>query len=252
MLHTSLALRRGVTPSKSKIQRQVHPKHRIRNWFGNPAGATVFKSHMVLPYERVGGSAKNRAGEIKEERRGSQFGEGEVDMIRAGGRYDANGDTISNAEIIYSSSKTNEVIGKNDSRVFGGDGGRSGKSFLDSRKIVGDGSNITAGTAADGEAIEAGTPVEVGTPVLLGENASSAAESSSGNESVMMTPNGVTRDSLFHFPDVSKTTQTEIDWMWNEPKSGYEFRDILGEHTVELTNIPMGITPEKMQERFRR
>ncbi|CAD7931169.1 unnamed protein product [Amoebophrya sp. A25] len=59
-------------------------------------------------------------------------------------------------------------------------------------------------------------------------------------------------ESLYHSPEVSKVTNKPIDWYNDEPQSGYEFRDVLGPYTLELTNIPMGVTPETMQERLRR
>ena len=40
--------------------------------------------------------------------------------------------------------------------------------------------------------------------------------------------------------------------MYDDPKSGYEARDAFGPHTIELKGMPMGRTPEYMQERLRR
>ncbi|CAD7939980.1 unnamed protein product [Amoebophrya sp. A120] len=58
--------------------------------------------------------------------------------------------------------------------------------------------------------------------------------------------------SRYHYPEVSKTTGEQIDWYNSEPKSGLEFRDVYGENTIELSNLPMGVTPENLQERLRR
>ena len=36
------------------------------------------------------------------------------------------------------------------------------------------------------------------------------------------------------------------------PPPSYEMRDVYGPHTIELSNLPLGVTPETLQERFRR
>ncbi|CEL96892.1 unnamed protein product [Vitrella brassicaformis CCMP3155] len=58
--------------------------------------------------------------------------------------------------------------------------------------------------------------------------------------------------SLWHFPEVSPRTGQPIDWMYDTPKSGYEAIKVWGPHTLELKGMPMGKTPEYMQERLRR
>jgi hypothetical protein len=60
------------------------------------------------------------------------------------------------------------------------------------------------------------------------------------------------RPSLFHYPRVSKVSGKPIDWRYTEPKSGFEAIDAYGENTIELKGLPMGKTPEYMQERLRR
>ena len=40
--------------------------------------------------------------------------------------------------------------------------------------------------------------------------------------------------------------------MYGTPASGYEARAVFGPHTLELRGMPMGRTPEYMQERLRR
>jgi len=59
-------------------------------------------------------------------------------------------------------------------------------------------------------------------------------------------------DSLLHYPDISRVTGKRVDWCHGEPDDGYEGARIYGEHTLELTNLPLGRTPEYMQERLRR
>jgi len=58
--------------------------------------------------------------------------------------------------------------------------------------------------------------------------------------------------SPFHYPELSPVTGKQIDWMYAVPKSGYEGALIYGPHTLELKGMPMGRTPEYMQERLRR
>eukprot|EP00386_Alphamonas_edax_P008407 GDKI01027584.1.p1 GENE.GDKI01027584.1~~GDKI01027584.1.p1 ORF type:complete len:427 (-),score=62.35 GDKI01027584.1:300-1580(-) len=58
--------------------------------------------------------------------------------------------------------------------------------------------------------------------------------------------------SLYHYPDVSKVTGEKVDWLYGAPKSGYEAVAIYGPNTIELKGMPMGRTPEYMQERLRR
>ena len=58
--------------------------------------------------------------------------------------------------------------------------------------------------------------------------------------------------SLFHYPDVSEVTGKKINWMYDKPTSGYEGLGVYGEHTIEIRGLPMGKTPEYMQERLRR
>lgn len=59
-------------------------------------------------------------------------------------------------------------------------------------------------------------------------------------------------DSLIHYPEVSRITGKPIDWYHDEPEDGYEGLRMLGENTLELRGMPMGRTPEYMQERLRR
>jgi len=59
-------------------------------------------------------------------------------------------------------------------------------------------------------------------------------------------------NSRFHFPEVSLVTGKPIDWMYGEPKSGYEAVKVFGPNTLELKNLPMGRTPQYMEERLRR
>ena len=58
--------------------------------------------------------------------------------------------------------------------------------------------------------------------------------------------------SHYHYPEVSKIDGNAIDWLYGMPKSGYEATKIYGKHTLELKGMPMGRTPEFMQERLRR
>lgn len=57
---------------------------------------------------------------------------------------------------------------------------------------------------------------------------------------------------LHHYPEVSRVTGKPINWYHDEPQDGYEGTHIYGEHTLELKGMPMGRTPEYMQERLRR
>jgi len=59
-------------------------------------------------------------------------------------------------------------------------------------------------------------------------------------------------DSLYHYPEVSRVTGKAVDWYQGEPEDGYEAARIYGEHTLELKGIPMGRSPEYIQERLRR
>lgn len=59
-------------------------------------------------------------------------------------------------------------------------------------------------------------------------------------------------DSLFHYPEVSQVSGKPIDWYSGEPDDGYEGARIYGPHTLEIKGMPMGRTPEYMQERLRR
>ncbi|KAK1932978.1 hypothetical protein X943_001683 [Babesia divergens] len=59
-------------------------------------------------------------------------------------------------------------------------------------------------------------------------------------------------ESLLHYPEVSHVDGKPIDWMYSEPKSRYDAVDIYGPNTIELRNLPMGRTPEYLQERLRR
>lgn len=59
-------------------------------------------------------------------------------------------------------------------------------------------------------------------------------------------------NSYYHYPVVSKVTGEKIDWLYDSPKSGYEAVDVWGPHTIELKGMPMGRTPEYLQERLRR
>eukprot|EP00916_Digyalum_oweni_P009262 GHVL01015647.1.p1 GENE.GHVL01015647.1~~GHVL01015647.1.p1 ORF type:complete len:370 (-),score=63.49 GHVL01015647.1:1144-2253(-) len=59
-------------------------------------------------------------------------------------------------------------------------------------------------------------------------------------------------NSLFHYPLVSDVTGKQINWMKDDPKSGYEQVRSLGRNTIELKNLPMGKTCEYLQERLRR
>ena len=59
-------------------------------------------------------------------------------------------------------------------------------------------------------------------------------------------------DSLIQYPDVSAVTGQKISWMYDTPKSGFEAMKVYGENTIEIKGLPMGFTPEYMQERLRR
>jgi hypothetical protein len=58
--------------------------------------------------------------------------------------------------------------------------------------------------------------------------------------------------SLFHYPKVSQVTGKPIDWRYGVPTSGYEPLKIYGANTLEIKGLPMGKTPEYIQERLRR
>lgn len=57
---------------------------------------------------------------------------------------------------------------------------------------------------------------------------------------------------LFHYPPVSTIINKPIDWRNSTPLNGYEGLSVYGNNTLELKGIPMGRTPEYMQERLRR
>lgn len=59
-------------------------------------------------------------------------------------------------------------------------------------------------------------------------------------------------DSLYHYPAVSQVSGKTIDWYADEPQDGYEAVRIYGENTLELKGMPLGKTPEYVQERLRR
>lgn len=59
-------------------------------------------------------------------------------------------------------------------------------------------------------------------------------------------------DSLIHYPEVSRVTGKPINWHDEEPQDAYDGVRFYGEHTLELKGMPMGRTPEYMQERLRR
>ncbi|GFE52962.1 hypothetical protein BaOVIS_003660 [Babesia ovis] len=60
------------------------------------------------------------------------------------------------------------------------------------------------------------------------------------------------KDKLLHYPEVSHVDGSKIDWLYGEPKSRYDAVNIYGPNTIELRNLPMGRTPEYLQERLRR
>ena len=59
-------------------------------------------------------------------------------------------------------------------------------------------------------------------------------------------------DSIIHHPDTSDVTGNKIDWMYGTPKSQYEATGPFGANTIELKGLPMGKTPQYLQERLRR
>ncbi len=59
-------------------------------------------------------------------------------------------------------------------------------------------------------------------------------------------------ESLIQYPEVSSVTGQKISWMFDSPKSGFESIQVYGENTIEVKGLPMGFTPEYMQERLRR
>lgn len=59
-------------------------------------------------------------------------------------------------------------------------------------------------------------------------------------------------EKLLHYPEVSKISGKKIDWMYSEADDGYSGAKVFGPHTLELRGMPMGRTPEYMQERLRR
>lgn len=59
-------------------------------------------------------------------------------------------------------------------------------------------------------------------------------------------------DSLYHYPEVSRITGKPVDWYEAEPQDSYEGARLYGENTLELKGMPLGRTPEYVQERLRR
>lgn len=59
-------------------------------------------------------------------------------------------------------------------------------------------------------------------------------------------------ESLNHYPDRSLISGRKIDWLYGHPKSSYEPIGTYGENTLEVTGLPLGSTPEYIQERLRR
>lgn len=59
-------------------------------------------------------------------------------------------------------------------------------------------------------------------------------------------------NSLHHYPEVSRVSGKPIDYLYDKPKSGYEYQKIYGDNTLELKGMPSRRTPEYMQERLRR
>lgn len=59
-------------------------------------------------------------------------------------------------------------------------------------------------------------------------------------------------DSLYHYPEVSRISGKPVDWYVDEPQDGYEAARVYGENTLELKGMPLGRTPEYVQERLRR
>eukprot|EP00929_Paragymnodinium_shiwhaense_P008405 TRINITY_DN112364_c0_g1_i1.p1 TRINITY_DN112364_c0_g1~~TRINITY_DN112364_c0_g1_i1.p1 ORF type:complete len:500 (-),score=81.63 TRINITY_DN112364_c0_g1_i1:127-1626(-) len=59
-------------------------------------------------------------------------------------------------------------------------------------------------------------------------------------------------DSLYHYPEVSRLSGKVVNWYHNEPVDLYSGAQVYGEHTLELKGLPLGKTPEYMQERLRR
>lgn len=58
--------------------------------------------------------------------------------------------------------------------------------------------------------------------------------------------------SLFHYPKTSKYTGKVFDWRDGEVQTGYEPIKYYGPNTIEIKGLPMGKTPEYIQERLRR
>lgn len=58
--------------------------------------------------------------------------------------------------------------------------------------------------------------------------------------------------SLHHHPEISEVTGRKIDWLNETAKSGYEASAVFGSNTIEVKGLPMGKTPQYMEERMRR
>ena len=58
--------------------------------------------------------------------------------------------------------------------------------------------------------------------------------------------------SLLHYPVTSSTSGKKVNWLYDTPKSGYEPMKAYGENSIAVRGLPMGVTPEYMQERLRR
>ncbi|UKJ88975.2 hypothetical protein MACJ_002221 [Theileria orientalis] len=58
--------------------------------------------------------------------------------------------------------------------------------------------------------------------------------------------------SLIHYPETSNVDKRKIDWMYDKPYDRSEVISVYGPNTIELRNLPMGRTPEYLQERLRR
>ncbi|XP_955003.1 SfiI-subtelomeric fragment related protein family member, putative [Theileria annulata] len=58
--------------------------------------------------------------------------------------------------------------------------------------------------------------------------------------------------SILHNPLIYNIKGNLINWMYNKPYNRLDVITIYGRNTIELNNIPMGYTPEYIQERLRR
>ena len=59
-------------------------------------------------------------------------------------------------------------------------------------------------------------------------------------------------ESPHHYPVRSQVSGRKIDWLYGHPKSSHEPILTYGENTLEVTGLPLGSTPEYIQERLRR